>query len=78
MLQNRTSKTPLTSKKIQNILDYIDTNCSGDIDYTEFLVSAINLSEKVTDEHLKQAFAYFDIDGNGKITLSEISQFLED
>ena len=55
-------------EKIRNILDYIDTNCSGEIDYTEFMVAAIDFKKKVSKEHLEQAFSYFDIDNSGAIT----------
>ena len=60
------------------MIDYIDTNCSGQIDYTQFMVSAIELDKKIGKEHFQQAFAYFDIDNSGAITFEEVSQFLEE
>jgi calcium-dependent protein kinase len=59
-------------------LDYIDTNCSGQIDYTEFMVAAIDFNKNITREHFEQAFQYFDIDNSGAITFSEVSQFLDE
>ena len=64
--------------KYKEILDYIDTNCSGQIDYTEFMVAAIDFNKNITREHFEQAFQYFDIDNSGAITFSEVSQFLDE
>lgn len=38
----------IDERKIKRIFNYIDTNCSGHIDYTEFLVAAIDFNKKVT------------------------------
>ena len=67
----------LDEEKIKKIIDFVDTNCSGDIDYTEFLVAAIDFDTKVTEKHFEQAFAYFDIDNSGEITFEEVAAFLE-
>lgn len=56
----------------------IDTNGSGHIDYTEFLVAGINPKKFLTEQHFEQAFQYFDIDHSGAITFEEIAHFLED
>ncbi len=55
----------------------IDTNGSGQIDFTEFVVAALD-PENLTKDHFTQAFAYFDIDHSGSITYGEIATFLED
>jgi Ca2+-binding EF-hand superfamily protein len=46
----------------------IDTNGSGYIDLTEFIVAGLNVKENVTREHFEQAFAYFDMDHSGIIS----------
>jgi calcium-dependent protein kinase len=46
----------------------IDTNGSGLIDYTEFLVAAIDPKTALNEFHFEQAFQYFDIDHSGVIT----------
>ena len=56
----------------------IDTNGSGHIDYTQFLVAALDPSKALTEIHFEQAFQYFDIDHSGVITFEEIAHFLED
>lgn len=54
----------------------IDTNGSGEIDFTEFIVAAFQPTQ-LTANHFEQAFAYFDIDHSGVITFDEIASFLE-
>ena len=54
----------------------IDTNGSGQIDFTEFIVAALE-PEALTAKHFEQAFSYFDIDHSGSITYDEIATFLE-
>lgn len=46
----------------------IDTNGSGHIDYTEFLVAGLNPKSSLNESHFEQAFQYFDIDHSGAIT----------
>lgn len=76
-MDSKTKLNELDERKIQKIIEYVDTNCSGEIDYTEFLVAAIDFEKKVTEKHFEQAFAYFDIDNSGEITFQEVARFLE-
>lgn len=54
----------------------IDTNGSGEIDYTEFLVANCDSTLQLTRDRLKQVFQYFDTDHSGTITYSEVAEFL--
>lgn len=56
----------------------IDTNSSGYIDLTEFIVAGLKLKQVFTKEHFEQAFSYFDIDHSGSISYDEIAFFLQD
>lgn len=56
----------------------IDTNNSGYIDLTEFIVAGLKIKDFFTKEHFQQAFSYFDIDHSGEISYDEIAFFLED
>lgn len=56
----------------------IDINGSGNIEYTEFLVANYESTIQITKERLKHVFQYFDTDKNGRITYSEVAEFLED
>jgi len=59
------------------LVNVIDTNCSGEIEYTEFLVAGLSSDEFMKREHFEKAFAYFDIDHSGTITYEEVVEFLE-
>lgn len=62
----------------QKILTFVDTNNSGKIDFTEFIVAASSESKLLNMSRLESAFGYFDIDHSGFITIEEIKQFLTD
>ena len=59
------------------LMRIIDTNSSGYIDLTEFIVAGLKLKDAFTEEHFHQAFEYFDIDHSGEISYDEIIFFLE-
>jgi Ca2+-binding EF-hand superfamily protein len=67
---------------IEKILEVIDQNQNQQIDYREFLASTIRtrlMYEKngeKTISNIMQAFNFFDQDGNGEITKTELVQFL--
>ena len=46
---------------VTNIISNVDYNHSGLIDYTEYLVSAIQKEKLVTKDKLRQAFQSFDL-----------------
>ena len=71
-------KKDISEDRVKFLMRIIDTNDSGHIDYTEFLVAAINPKKCLTVHHFEQAFQYFDIDHSGEITFEEIAHFLED
>lgn len=52
----------------EGIFKKVDTNSSGFIDYSEFLVSASNIEMTVTEENLDIAFDFMDSDNNGYLS----------
>jgi len=54
----------------------VDTDNSGFIDYTEFVVAATNQSSLTSTEKLHAAFRMFDKDGSGIISADEIREVL--
>jgi len=54
----------------------VDTDNSGFIDYTEFVVASINEKQLLSNEKLQAAFRMFDKDGSGSISADEIKQVL--
>ena len=68
--------------EVEIILQKLDLNGSGEVDYSgmllniynilEFLLAIINIPDMLTTEKLRAAFQIFDDDGSGAITINEI------
>lgn len=61
---------------VEKIMNEVDTNRSGDIDYTEFLTACMNYNSVNSRSNLETAFRLFDKDGSGDITVEEIRTVL--
>ena len=61
---------------VAKIMKEVDSNHSGDIDYTEFIAACMNASNYNSRSTLEAAFAMFDKDGSGDITIEEIKAVL--
>ncbi|KAL3574238.1 hypothetical protein D5086_024851 [Populus alba] len=55
-----------------------DIDNSGTIDYGEFLAATLHLNKMDREDNLVAAFAYFDKDGSGYITIDELQQACKD
>lgn len=64
------------AKEIQAVIDSIDTDKSGTINYTEFIAATMERSVYLKEEKLWSAFRLFDKDGNGKISATELRDVL--
>ena len=58
-------KTFLLDEEIDEIFDRVDKNNNGQIDYSEFITCAANISQLTSEKQLKAAFKALDLDGNG-------------
>ena len=58
------------------MFDSGDTDKSGFIDYSEFVVAAMNENQLTTNEKMQAAFKMFDKDGSGIISADEIREVL--
>ena len=58
------------------IMEQVDSDRNGLIDYTEFLRATVKKSKVFTKENLLQAFKVFDQDGNGTIDIEELKKCL--
>lgn len=65
-------------KDLEDILKGIDSDGSGQIDYTEFLAAAIDKRKHISEAVLWGAFCVFDKNGDGRISMDELKQVLQD
>lgn len=49
-----------TNEEVKELMDKLDTNQNGYIDYTEFLAGCMKSKIYLKEDYLKSAFAYFD------------------
>jgi calcium-dependent protein kinase len=63
--------------QLQEIMNGIDADNSGEIDYTEFLAATIDRRSYLQEDVCWTAFNVFDIDSDGKITQEELRQVLQ-
>jgi calcium-dependent protein kinase len=54
----------------------VDSDGSGEIDYSEWVVATINKNRLLSDEKLEQAFKLFDKDDSGSISSEEVREVL--
>jgi len=59
------------------VLGKLDADCSGFIDYTEFLKGSFNVGTVLSEENLNEAFKVFDRDGSGSISSEELQKILQ-
>lgn len=62
--------------EVEIIMQNIDIDGSGLIDYSEWALGAINKKNLLTKEKLKKAFEMFDKDNSGTISAEEIKNVL--
>jgi calcium-dependent protein kinase len=63
-------------KEAERIMNEVDMDQSGTIDYNEFVLAAMNRQKVLNKEKLEATFKMFDKDGNGKISADEIRTIL--
>ena len=66
--------TMMTTRiQVQDMINEVDADGNGTIDFTEFLsLMARKMKDTDSEEELKEAFKVFDKDGNGFISASEL------
>jgi calcium-dependent protein kinase len=62
--------------EVKELMDALDTNQSGFIDYTEFLAGCMRSKIYMKEDILRTAFEFFDVDKSGFITIDELRQVL--
>ena len=64
----------LEEPDVRDMLRAADTNGDGKVDYTEFIVAALQKDLMLKRDNLRGTFRMFDIDGDGKITKDELKE----
>lgn len=66
----------LTDDEVNEMFAKVDTDGSGEIEYSEFVVATLNEKNLLSNNKLQTAFKMFDKDGGGTISIEEIRQVL--
>jgi calcium-dependent protein kinase len=66
----------MSDEEVENMFNSVDSDKSGFIDYTEFIVATVNSDDFNSNEFLQAAFKMFDKDGSGSISAEEIKAVL--
>merc|ERR1711904_49186 len=75
-------REPLSEEEIKDIVEAMDYDGDGEIDYMEFVTAALHITQQqrgdrdAWNKRLKTAFDRIDADGNGKIDASELEKEL--
>lgn len=62
--------------EVERIMRDVDTDKSGFIDYTEFIMATMQQETLVNKSNLETAFSAFDRDKSGKISIDELKEML--
>jgi len=66
----------MAEDEVDRILKIADSDGSGEIDYSEWVVATMDKHKLLTTEKLQVAFNMFDRDGGGSISANEIKEVL--
>ena len=66
----------MTDEEVEEMFNKVDTDKSGIIDYSEFVVAAMSQQRLLSKKKLFQAFRMFDKDSGGSISIEEIKNAL--
>mmetsp|Transcript_80667 Transcript_80667/g.207690 ORF Transcript_80667/g.207690 Transcript_80667/m.207690 type:complete len:530 (-) Transcript_80667:243-1832(-) len=66
-----------SDEDLQEVMDAVDTDGSGALDYTEFIAASIDGCGAINRDVCWTAFSLFDRDGDGQISAAELAQVLD-
>jgi len=65
-----------SSNDVDLIVESLDCNRNGSIEYSEFIAGCIDLASADMRGHIRAVFDVFDLDGSGDISIDELRQVL--
>ena len=65
-------KVNVKKEDLIKLIKLADENNKGSLDYTELLIASTNKNDLFTEEKLKMAFQYFDVNNSGIIEISDL------
>ncbi|ORY84808.1 hypothetical protein BCR37DRAFT_251924 [Protomyces lactucae-debilis] len=66
-----------TEAELQDMVNEVDADGNGTIDFPEFLtMMARKMKDTDSEEEIKEAFKVFDADGNGQISAAELKHVM--
>ncbi|KAJ3675620.1 hypothetical protein LUZ60_004662 [Juncus effusus] len=68
----------LDEPEVQSLMEAADIDNNGTIDYAEFVAATVHWNKVQREDHLYNAFQYFDRDSSGYITLDELQKACEE
>ena len=74
LVQHMVVSKERAAKEAARILQNIDINQNGAVDFTEFVIALVSTKDILTDEKLLAAFNMLDMDGNGRITKEDLEK----
>jgi calcium-dependent protein kinase len=66
----------MAKDEVDRIFALVDVDNSGEIDFSEFVTATVDKSKLLQEEKLRAAFSFYDSDGSGSISTSEIKEVL--
>ena len=63
--------------EVADLIRRVDADNSGEIDYSEWMMTAVTKEKLLSQDKLEQAFALFDKDGNKQISYDEVVSLLQ-
>ena len=66
----------LSKEEVDDLFLRVDSNGSGYIEYSEFLVAAMNEKDLLHSQRLQHAFSLFDKDEDGRISVQDLKEVL--
>ena len=67
----------MKEQEVEEIIKKIDADNNGRINYTEFLMVAMNQEQMLTNQRLEAAFRMFDKNGDNEVSVDEIKIMFE-